>query len=57
MDNDASPLVDWSRVSTLLLDMDGTLLDLHFDNHFWLEHVPRRYAERQKGIVLGFASP
>jgi putative hydrolase of the HAD superfamily len=25
--------------------MDGTLLDLHFDNHFWLEHVPRRYAE------------
>lgn len=42
----ASPLVDWSRVRTLLLDMDGTLLDLHFDNHFWLEHVPRRYAER-----------
>ena len=25
--------------------MDGTLLDLHYDNHFWLEHVPRRYAE------------
>jgi putative hydrolase of the HAD superfamily len=25
--------------------MDGTLLDLHFDNHFWLEHMPRRYAE------------
>jgi putative hydrolase of the HAD superfamily len=25
--------------------MDGTLLDLHFDNHFWLEHVPLRYAE------------
>ncbi len=46
MDNEAPPLVDWSRVSTLLLDMDGTLLDLHFDNHFWLEHVPRRYAER-----------
>jgi putative hydrolase of the HAD superfamily len=26
--------------------MDGTLLDLHFDNHFWLEHVPQRYAEK-----------
>jgi putative hydrolase of the HAD superfamily len=39
------PLVDWSVVDTVLLDMDGTLLDLHFDNTFWLEHVPRRYAE------------
>lgn len=25
--------------------MDGTLLDLHFDNHFWQTHVPLRYAE------------
>lgn len=39
-------MFDWSRIDTVLLDMDGTLLDLHFDNHFWLEHVPRRYAER-----------
>jgi len=36
----------WSRIDTVLLDMDGTLLDLHYDNHFWLEHVPRRYAEK-----------
>ena len=35
----------WSRIHTVFLDMDGTLLDLHFDNHFWLEHLPRRYAE------------
>lgn len=35
----------WSRIDAVLLDMDGTLLDLHFDNHFWLEHLPRRYAE------------
>jgi putative hydrolase of the HAD superfamily len=28
--------------------MDGTLLDLHFDNHFWREHVPLRYAERHQ---------
>ncbi len=38
--------LDWSRIDTVLLDMDGTLLDLHYDNHFWLEHVPRRYAEK-----------
>ncbi len=25
--------------------MDGTLLDLNFDNHFWQVHVPLRYAE------------
>lgn len=37
--------IDWNRIDTVLLDMDGTLLDLHFDNHFWLEHVPRRYGE------------
>ena len=36
----------WARIDTVLLDMDGTLLDLHFDNHFWLEHVPLRYAQR-----------
>lgn len=28
-----------------MLDMDGTLLDLHFDNHFWLDHLPLRYAQ------------
>lgn len=38
-------MLDWSQIDTVFLDMDGTLLDLHFDNHFWREHVPRRYAE------------
>jgi putative hydrolase of the HAD superfamily len=38
-------MVAWNKLDTLLLDLDGTLLDLHYDNHFWLEHVPRRYAE------------
>jgi len=38
-------VIDWKHIETVLLDMDGTLLDLHFDNHFWLEHMPRRYAE------------
>lgn len=38
-------MIDWDAIDTVLLDMDGTLLDLHFDSHFWLEHLPRRYGE------------
>lgn len=38
--------IDWQKFDTVFLDMDGTLLDLHFDNHFWLEHMPKRYAEK-----------
>ncbi len=41
-------MVNWSQINTVLLDMDGTLLDLHFDNHFWLEHVPLRFAEKNQ---------
>lgn len=36
----------WSKIKTVLLDMDGTLLDLHFDNYFWLQFMPIKYAER-----------
>lgn len=38
-------MLPWPEIDTVLLDMDGTLLDLHFDNFFWLQHLPRRYAE------------
>ncbi|KEF33028.1 putative hydrolase [Marinobacter nitratireducens] len=38
-------MVNWSALETVFLDMDGTLLDLHFDSHFWLEHLPQRYAD------------
>lgn len=38
-------MIDWSAIDTVFLDMDGTLLDLHFDNYFWLHHLPQRYAE------------
>jgi HAD superfamily hydrolase (TIGR01509 family) len=38
-------LLDWDCIDTVLLDMDGTLLDLNFDNHFWTKHVPLRFAE------------
>lgn len=36
----------WADIDTVLLDMDGTLLDLHFDNHFWQVFVPERFAAR-----------
>ncbi len=35
-------------MDTVLLDMDGTILDLHFDNQFWTQHLPRRYAEHHQ---------
>lgn len=37
-------MVNWQYIETVLLDMDGTLLDLHFDNYFWLQYLPQRYA-------------
>lgn len=43
-----------AECDTVLLDMDGTLLDLNFDNHFWREFVPRRYAQ-QHGLSVAAA--
>jgi putative hydrolase of the HAD superfamily len=37
--------VRWNEVRHVLLDMDGTVLDLAFDNHFWRELVPQRYGQ------------
>ena len=45
---------DWPLIDTVLLDMDGTLLDLRFDNFFWRELVPQRYAD-QHGISVAEA--
>lgn len=47
----ASPELDWARIETVLLDMDGTLLDLRFDVEFWQVYLPTRYAEHH-GIAL-----
>ena len=43
--------LDWSRIDHVLLDMDGTVLDLAFDTHFWLDLVPARYAQA-RGISV-----
>ncbi|GJM12856.1 MAG: hydrolase [Pseudohongiella sp.] len=36
----------WSEIDTIMFDMDGTLLDLHFDNYFWLQLIPKCYGEK-----------
>ena len=38
--------MDWKSITAVFLDMDGTLLDLYFDNYFWHEHVPLRFSEK-----------
>ncbi len=45
------PDFSWSQVDTILLDMDGTLLDKYFDDHFWEEYVPKIFAE-SNGLSL-----
>ena len=44
-------MINWNNIADVFLDMDGTLLDLNFDNHFWLEFVPIRFAA-SRGITL-----
>lgn len=36
----------WGSIDCVILDMDGTLLDLHFDNQLWSELLPQRVAGR-----------
>lgn len=40
-------MLNWTEIDTVLLDMDGTLLDLHFDTHFWLEFLPKELAKKR----------
>lgn len=34
----------WQQIDTVLLDLDGTLLDKYFDDFFWEEFVPKVFA-------------
>jgi len=45
----------WTLIDTVLIDMDGTLLDLRFDNWFWQEHVPAVWG-REHGLPLASAA-
>ncbi len=38
-------MIPWNDIDTIMFDMDGTLLDLHFDNYFWLTFVPQMYSQ------------
>src|ERR1044072_685256 len=42
-----SSVLNWDGIDDVLIDMDGTLLDRHFDNFFFEEELPRRYAVKQ----------
>ena len=44
--------VDWSAIDTVLLDMDGTLLDLRFDNF-----SGRTYLAPNHTVQIGSALP
>lgn len=38
----------WDNIDTVLLDMDGTLLDLNYDNHVWNQLLPAAYARQHR---------
>ena len=40
-------MIPWNNIDTVLLDMDGTLLDLHFDNFFWEVFLAEQYALKE----------
>jgi putative hydrolase of the HAD superfamily len=42
------PDFSWEQIDTVLLDMDGTLLDKYFDDYFWEEYVPKIFAEQNR---------
>lgn len=46
MTSSSSLHLDWQSLETILLDMDGTLLDRHFDDYFWERFVPKCYAAK-----------
>jgi len=45
-ENSLKNIINWYQIDDILLDLDGTLLDLNFDLHFWLEYIPKVYSEK-----------
>ena len=47
---------DWAAIDTVLLDLDGTLLDQAYDNHVWRDLVPQRFAvSREMDLHAAYA--
>ncbi|HEY5644724.1 MAG TPA: GMP/IMP nucleotidase [Pseudomonadales bacterium] len=40
--------MSWDAIDTVLLDMDGTLLDLAYDNTLWTTLLPERFSSAQQ---------
>ncbi|MBT8447829.1 MAG: haloacid dehalogenase, partial [Gammaproteobacteria bacterium] len=40
-------MISWENIETVILDMDGTLLDLNFDRHVWHQAVPAAVASKR----------
>ena len=47
--------MNWPTIKTVLLDMDGTLLDKHFDDYFW-ELDSQKFYVAQAAFLSGIAS-
>lgn len=40
--------LDWDAIDTVLLDMDGTLIDHHYEAFFWDKLLPKAYARKHR---------
>lgn len=43
--------IAWNQIETVMFDMDGTLLDLAFDNFFWREALPQAWADQNNHAI------
>lgn len=41
-------MIVFKQIETILLDMDGTILDKYYDDFFWEVYVPQKYAEKNQ---------
>ena len=46
MKDSSKTIISWDQVDTVLVDMDGTLLDLAFDNFFGVKLFQRNTQNR-----------
>ena len=42
----------WDDINTVIFDMDGTLLDLHFDHQVWSHLLPAKLAKKNDIDIL-----